>query len=147
MPWIKVWIHFVWSTKNREPYLNDGIRGMLFNHIEQNARKKKIFIDTIGGFTDHVHSLISLGGSQSLREIMQLIKGESSNWINKNGLVSPHFGWPDEYFAASVSASNLPAVRKYILNQEAHHSTFSFDDEFEVFLKRAGFQKFKDGWK
>ena len=75
---------------------------------------------------------------------MQLIKGESSFWINKNRLCRTKFEWQDEYFAVSVSESTLESVRKYIANQEEHHRKRSFDDEFEDFLSRAGFQKLKD---
>ncbi len=74
---------------------------------------------------------------------MQLIKGESSFWINKNRFCKTKFEWQDEYFAVSVSESTLESVRKYIANQEEHHRIRSFDEEFESFLKRAGFQKFK----
>jgi len=144
MPWVKVWIHCVWSTKNRESYLTDEIRRQVFQHIRENAKGKNIHLDFINGYVDHVHCLISLGTDQTIEKIMQLIKGESSFWINKNHLCKAKFEWQDEYFAVSVSESTLQSVRKYIANQEAHHQTRSFDDEFEDFLKRAGFQKFKD---
>ena len=144
MPWVKVWLHFVWSTKDRQPYLKDEIRKKVLEHIRQNAREKGIHIDFINGYLDHVHCLISLGTDQTLEKIMQLIKGESSFWINKNKLTKTNFAWQDEYFVVSVNESTLPSVRKYIANQEEHHQKVSFNDEFEVFLKRAGFQKFKD---
>jgi putative transposase len=145
MPWVKVWIHFVWSTKNREPYLSDGIRLKVFQHIRENAKQKGIYLDFINGYVDHAHCLISLGTDQTMEKIMQLIKGESSFWINQNRLCPAKFGWQDEYFAVSVSESNVPSVRRYIANQEEHHKAKSFDDEFEGFMKRAGFQRFKDG--
>ena len=144
MPFVKVWIHFVWSTKNREPYLVNEIRPKIFQHIRENARAKKIHIDFINGYVDHVHCLISLGTDQTIEKIMQLIKGESSFWINKNNLCQTKFGWQEEYFAVSVSESNLPSVRRYIANQEEHHRTKNFDDEFEGFMTRAGFQRFSD---
>ena len=144
MPWVKVWIHFVWSTKNREPYLTNEIRQKVFQHIRENAQKKDIYLDFINGYVDHVHCLISLGTDQTMEKIMQLIKGESSFWINKNRLCHGKFEWQDEYFAVGVCESMLGNARKYIANQEAHHRTKSFDDEFEDFLKRAGFQKFRD---
>ena len=142
MPWVKVWIHFVWSTKNREPYLSDEIRQKVFQHIRENAREKNIHLDFINGYTDHVHCLISLGTDQTIEKIMQLIKGESSFWVNKNYLCKTKFEWQDEYFAVSVSESILESVRNYIANQEAHHRMKSFDEEFEGFMKRAGFQRF-----
>ena len=144
MPWVRVWIHFVWSTKNREPYLHDEIRAKVFAHIRKNARAKNIHIDFINGHVDHVHCLVSLGTDQTIEKIMQLIKGESSFWINKSGLCKTKFGWQDEYFAVSVSEASVPGVRKYIANQEEHHRTKSFKDEFEGFMNRAGFQRFKD---
>ncbi len=145
MPWVKVWIHFVWSTKNREPYLSDEIRLKVFQHIRENAKQKGIYLDFINGYIDHLHCLISLGTDQTMEKIMQLIKGESSFWINQNRLCPTKFGWQDEYFAVSVSESNVPSVRRYIAKQEEHHRTNSFDDEFEGFMKRAGFQRFKNG--
>ncbi len=144
MPLVKVWIHFVWSTKNRESYLTDEIRRQVFQHIRENAKAKNIHLDFINGYVDHIHCLISLGTDQTMEKIMQLLKGESSFWINKNHLCKTKFEWQDEYFAVSVSESTLESVRKYIANQEEHHRTKSFDGEFEDFLKRAGFQKFKD---
>jgi REP element-mobilizing transposase RayT len=144
MPWIKVWLHFVWSTKDRYPYLTDSIRSNVFEHIRQNARDKGIHIDFINGYLDHVHCLISLGTDQTLEKIMQLIKGESSFWINKNKLTNTRFAWQDEYFVVSVNEDTLLSVRRYIAKQEEHHKVISFDDEFENFLKRAGFQRFKD---
>lgn len=105
MPFIKVWIHFVWSTKNREPLLTNEIKQKVFRHIRENAKSKGIHLDLIGGYTDHVHCLISLGTDQTIEKIMQLVKGESSFWINKNNLCRTKFEWQDEYFAVSVSES------------------------------------------
>ena len=144
MPWVKVWLHFVWSTKDRHPYLNDEIRTKVLQHIRQNTKEKGIYIDLINGWVDHIHCLISLGNDQTLEKIMQLIKGESSFWINKNKLTKTTFAWQNEYFVVSVSASDLSNVRNYIENQKERHQNISFNDEFEIFLKRAGFQKFKD---
>src|SRR5688572_8837805 len=108
------------------------------------AVKKKIHIDFLNGYFEHVHCLLSLGSDQTLEKLMQLIKGESSFWINKNQLTKKRFGWQDEYFVASVSESNVAAVRRYIARQEEHHSKVPFDREFDDMLIRAGFQRFKD---
>lgn len=76
---------------------------------------------------------------------MQLIKGESSYWINKHKLSKKKFEWQDEYFAVSVSESMVGKVREYIKNQEEHHKTIAFQQEYDQFIERFGFQKFKDG--
>ena len=144
MPFVKIWIHFVWATKDREPLLTNDIRQSVFQHIRENAKGKEIFLDFIGGYVDHVHCLISLGTNQTVEKIMQLIKGESSFWINKNRLCRGRFEWQDEYFAVSVSETLVESVRKYIANQEEHHRAKSFDEEFKGFMKRAGFQRFLD---
>ena len=83
MSFIKIYVHYVWSTKNRQALLVDNIRYDVFSHIRENARNKNIFIDFINGYKDHVHCLISLNDDLSIGKIAQLIKGESSHWINK----------------------------------------------------------------
>ncbi len=118
MPYIKVYIHFVWSTKNREPFLNSKeLRLKVWDHIRDNARAKGIFLDFVNGYSDHCRCLVSMGMDQTIQKIMQLIKGESSFWINKNQLTHQKFEWQDEYFAVSVSESILDRVRDYIKNQ------------------------------
>ncbi len=108
MPHIKVYIHFVWSTKNREKLLvTPELRAMVWEHIRENAREKGIFIDFINGHADHCHCLISLGVNQTIQKTMQLIKGESSFWINKEKITSQKFEWQNEYFAVSVSESMI----------------------------------------
>ena len=69
MPWVRVWIHLVWSTKNREPYLTESIRQEVLQHIRENARKKDIYIDFVNGHVEHVHCLISLGTDQTIEKL------------------------------------------------------------------------------
>lgn len=145
MSFIKVYIHFVWSTKNRIPFLETKeLRQNVWQHIKKNAKEKGIFIDFINGYSDHCHCLVSLGVDQNIQKIMQLIKGESAFWINKQGLTKEKFLWQSEYFAVSVSESILDKVRDYIRNQEKHHLKKSFKDEFEEIMQKYDFKKIKD---
>ncbi|MCK9639551.1 MAG: IS200/IS605 family transposase [Prolixibacteraceae bacterium] len=145
MPFIKVYIHFVWSTKNRISFLDSKeLRHKFFVHIRDNAKGKGIYIDHINGFVDHVHCLISLGTDQTIQKIMQLIKGESSFWINHQQVLIDKFEWQEEYFAVSVSESQLNKVRNYILNQETHHQKKTFQDEYDELIVRHGFQRYED---
>jgi|SRR3989339_1298326 len=113
MPYIKVYIHYVWSTKNRYPYLSTlAIRKKVWMHICENAKEKGIYIDIIGGYSDHCHCLVSLGADQTLKDIAQLIKGESSFWINKQKICGDKFYWQNDYFAASVSESISRCYKK-----------------------------------
>jgi len=144
MPFIKVYIHFVWSTKNRFPFLNSiELRQKVWSHIRKNAKEKGIYVDFINGHSDHCHCLISLGVDQNIQKIVQLIKGESSFWINKNKLTIEKFEWQDEYFAVSVSESLIDKVRDYIKNQEVHHSKKTFQEEYDEIISKFRFQNNK----
>ena len=131
MPFVKIFIHFVWTTKNRKPFLDSRqLREKVWQHIQENSVKKGVHVDTIGGYQDHCHCLIKLGIDQTASKVMQLLKGESSYWINKELLTKSKFGWQDEYYGHSVSESGLGNVRRYIQNQEEHHRKTTFGEEY-----------------
>ena len=145
MPYVSVNIHFVWSTKNRIPYLETiAIREALWQHIRDNGKLKSIFIDFVNGHQQHCHCLVSLGTEQTISKVMQLIKGESAFWFNRQNFIKDKLEWQDEYFAVSVSQSGLNKVREYIKNQEEHHKKKTFQQEYDEFIEKYGFQKFKD---
>lgn len=121
MPFVKVMIHAVWGTKNRFPFLQKEIRPAIYTHISENAILKSLYIDCLNGAEDHIHLLMGLNADISISKTIQLIKVESSYWINKESLVKPKFEWADEYYVVSVSESKLNDVRRYIHNQEEHH--------------------------
>lgn len=141
MPYTKIWIHLMWSTKNRVKLITKEIKPILLNHIKENAKQKGIHIDTINCVQDHIHLIISLGRDQTISKITQLIKGESSNWINKNKISKLKFEWQDEYIGVSVSHSMIDKVRKYINNQEEHHRIKSFMEEYNEFIKKYVFKE------
>ncbi|WP_422081893.1 IS200/IS605 family transposase [Ulvibacterium sp.] len=140
MPFIKAYVHLVFSTKNRVAFLNSPeLRQKVWNHMRENGKEKGIYIDFVNGYSDHCHCLISLGSEQTISKVAQLIKGESSFWINKNKLCKCKFGWQDEYFAVSVSESMVNQVRNYIKNQEKHHRKKTFKEEYDEFIEKYQF--------
>ena len=143
MPFLKIWIHAVWATKNREALLDKPIRNLVFEHIHQNALDKDIMMEVVGGYSEHVHCLFRLKNDQTISKVMQLIKGESSFWINQQKLTKTKFQWQEEYFAVSVSESQVDAVRKYIASQEEHHKKKTFMQEYEAFIQKYNFQVFQ----
>ena len=143
MPLLKIWIHLVWATKNRAPVLTKDIREIIFKHIKENGKKKNIHVDFVNGHCDHVHCLVSLNAEQTIAKVVQLLKGESSYWANKNNLCEEKLAWQDEYFAVSVSESGVDSVREYIKNQEEHHRNKAFGEEYDEFVKKYGFELMK----
>ena len=127
-------IHAVWGTKSRAPLLSAEIRPVVLDHIRQNARAKGIFVDRLNGHVDHLHCLMGLNADMSISKAMQLIKGESAFWINKQRLIRSKFEWADDYFAVSISESILDKVRKYIDSQEEHHRKKTFQQEYDEFM-------------
>ncbi len=143
MSYVRIWIHCVWGTKNRVPFLNVQNKKIFLAHIRENAENKNIYIDFINGHTEHVHTLISLNKDQSIAAVMQMIKGESSHWINKAGILKTKFEWADKYFVVSVGESQLNRVRNYIKNQEEHHRIKTWIEECNEFMDKYGFSKLK----
>ncbi|MBI4429110.1 MAG: transposase [Ignavibacteriales bacterium] len=140
MPFIRVWIDLIWSTKNREPTISRELLPQLLDHVRENAKEKNILLDSIDAVSDHAHALISLRADQTIARIAQLLKGESAHWVNQKNLTRFKFEWQDEYIAISVSESAVDTVRAYIKNQEEHHRKKSFGEEYQEFLKEYGFE-------
>ncbi len=144
MSWVRIWVHLVFSTKNHFPFLREKeIRETFFNHIKQNSKEKDIWLDSVNGYHDHIHCLISLGKDQTISKIAQLIKGESSFWINKEISQKSKFEWQDDYWAVSISESHVNALRNYISRQEDHHKKKSFTNEVNEFREKYGFELIK----
>jgi len=118
--------------------LTQKIRSVVFQHIYENALCKNIYIDCVGGYNDHVHCLFRIRNDQVVNEVLRLLKGESSRWINKTNLTRGKFEWQKEYLALSVSESQIDRVRMYIRNQETHHGGKSSADEYAQFIRRLG---------
>ncbi len=92
-------------------------------------------IDTVNGGFDHIHLLVSINPTQNTSNVVNLIKGESSNWINKNDFIRTKFAWQEGFGVFSVSPKDIELVRNYIKNQEDHHRKMTFKEEVNKFLK------------
>lgn len=141
MAYIRNWLHCVWGTKNRLPFITNENKQEIVAHIRANARNKGIYVDFINGYKEHIHCIISLSADQTLSKVMQHLKGESSCWINKNSMAQGKFEWADEYFAVSVSESQLDTIRDYIKNQEEHHRNKTWNEEYQEFIDKYNFKK------
>ena len=144
MSYVRIWLHCVWTTKARVPYLRDQIIDEVISHIRENARLKDIYIDHINGYHEHLHAIISLGGKQNISDIMQKIKGESSYWINKNKLTRLKFEWQDDFYSVSIGIPQLENLREYIRNQVHHHRKISFQEELNKIIEEYKLVRMKD---
>ena len=133
----KVYLHLIFSTKNRAPFLLDkSIRKEMHQYLGGTCGRQDSPAITVGGVEDHVHILCQLSRTRSIADLIRELKRESSKWIKRNGPGFDGFHWQDGYGAFSVSASQRRIVTNYIDNQEAHHSTRSFQAEFRSYLKK-----------
>ena len=139
----KCWLHLIWSTLEKEKILFDKeIQVKISKYLFEYSGSKNIFMQVNYVNPDHVHALIDLPTKYSIEEVMKLLKGSSSHWINDKKLISRNFFWGRGYGAFSVSESNLPKVIKYIEGQEEHHKKKTFASEYEAFIKAYGLHYF-----
>ena len=126
-------IHAVFSTKDRIPYLNDrDLRLNFHGYLAEISRNLKCGSALVGGVEDHVHILAALDRSISVADWIKELKRVSSMRIKSD---VPQFAWQGGYGAFSVSLGELPMVRKYIEEQERHHQSTTFKDEFLRLLR------------
>ena len=132
----KVYLHVIFSTKNREPVLADEWRDDLFRVLGGTAGNLGCPALAVGGIADHVHMLILLPRTITIADAVGRIKSTSSAWINQTRGLPVPFHWQNGYGAFSVSQSIVEKVREYIARQAEHHARQSFQDEFRIWLKR-----------
>jgi len=130
----KIWMHFVWTTNKRERIIVKTLMSELISHYKEYGKIKDIYVDTVNGGMEHLHLLVGLKPSQSASEVANLLKGESSNWINKNSFIQGKFAWQNGYSVFSVSESQVEKVRRYIFDQEEHHRRKTYQEEVTEFL-------------
>ncbi len=134
----KIYLHYIWSTKNRQKIFTAELVCKINQHIREYAAKNNIFVVEVNGTHDHFHLLIDLPVTFSPARAINLIKGESSHWINEQNFVQGKFFWQKRYSIFSVSESQKEKVKKYIQTQEKHHQKISFQEEVKEFLKKHG---------
>ncbi len=134
----RCWIHLIWGTLDREKMLSKDAAERVSRFLSEYAKTKSIYMRINHVNADHVHALVDLATGVSIEELMQLLKGSSSHWINENNLVAGKFAWGRGYGAFSVSESNVDQVVAYIAGQHEHHRVRTFAEEFQEFAKRNG---------
>jgi putative transposase len=131
-----VYIHLVFSTKERRPFLiDDTIRAALHPYLGKISKQLGCAPIITGGVEDHVHLLARFARTITQAEWVKELKRVSNLWLKSECSIRD-FEWQGGYADFSVSASNLEKVKKYILNQPQHHHKMNFQDELRTLLRR-----------
>lgn len=116
-----MWVHVVWATKNRFPYITDDIESIIHAFLIKKLRREGCYVKIINGMPDHIHCLFLLTRKKPIAHVMKKVKGSSSRFINQNHLTYFPFAWQKGYAVFSVSRHHVDTTYKYILNQKEHH--------------------------
>ena len=126
----QIHIHAVFAVQNRLSLISKKWEERLYQYITGIVQNNGHKMLAINGMPDHIHILFGMRPVQSLSDIMQDIKGDSSKWINNNRFVAGRFSWQEGYGAFSYSKSSLGSVVLYIMSQKEHHRERTFNDEY-----------------
>ena len=131
----QIYIQIVFAVKGRENLISKRWQEDLHKYIAGIIRNKEQKPITIGGMPDHIHVFLGLRPSMAISDLVRDIKNNSSNFINERKFLPGKFSWQEGYGAFSYSHSHIENVYNYILNQEKHHHSKTFKEEYFEFLK------------
>jgi len=133
---VRNYIHIIFSTKYRHPFIDKNIEEELFNYLGGIARNLECNPVIVGGYQDHIHILCLLSRKIAQMKLIEELKTHSSKWIKTKDSKYQKFYWQNGYGSVSVNPDEIDVLKKYILNQEKHHQTISFKEEYLLFLKK-----------
>jgi REP element-mobilizing transposase RayT len=131
----QVYIHIVFSTKNRKDLIDQSIESKLFEYLGGTCNNLDCQVLQVGGHKNHVHILCKLSRKITQMKLVEEIKKGSSAWMKTLDAKYNNFYWQRGYGVFSVDADRVPVLIEYIKNQEKHHAKVSFKDEYRAFLE------------
>jgi putative transposase len=136
----KLYAHLIFSTKNRQPFLDETIRPRVHGYLATIVRSIDSPYVVVGGVADHVHILFDMGKMHAPIEFVERVKRESSKFVKTLGPRYGRFYWQRGYGMFSVSPIHLADVEEYVRTQQAHHEKKTFQEEYREFLDRYGIE-------
>lgn len=134
---VQIYAHIVFSTKNREPFLQDPtFRERTHGYLTGICHGQECPSIQIGGVADHVHILCRLSKNLDVASLIRELKRDSSKWIKENNTDLHHFYWQSGYGVFSVSPAHAPGLTEYIQHQEQHHNQETYQDEVRRLCKK-----------
>ncbi len=134
----QIHIQIIFAVKFRDSQIKSEWKEELYKYITAIIQNKKHKLLAINGMYDHIHILIGMRPVQSLSDLVEEVKSNSSRWINEKKFLSSRFEWQDSFGAFSYGKSQIDSVVRYIHNQEKHHAKKSFIQEYVEFLEAFG---------
>jgi len=132
----QLYVQFVFAVKYRKALISSSWEEDLRKYITGTVQNHGHKMLAINNMPDHLHLFIGLNPKQSISDLMRIVKGDSSEWINKNNFSEHKFNWQEGYGAFSYSRSHIDNVVKYILNQQEHHKKLTFLEEYKLLLEK-----------
>ena len=136
----KLYAHLIFSTKNRQPFLDETIRPRVHGYLATIVRSIDSPYVVVGGVADHVHILFDMGKMHAPIEFVERVKRESSKFVKTLGPRYGRFYWQRGYGMFSVSPTHLADVEEYVRTQQSHHEKKTFQEEYLEFLHRCGIE-------
>lgn len=133
---VSLYVHIVFSTKNRADLITPEIETELFAYIGGVLRKRETVLVAANGTANHVHLLVSMSKKIALSDLVRELKKASSFWIKQKGDEFKDFHWQDGFGTFSVGQTQIEDVKKYIARQKEKHKTQNFENEFLGFLQK-----------
>jgi REP element-mobilizing transposase RayT len=130
----QIHIQAVFAVQNRDCVIRPAWKSDLYKYITGIVQKNNHKMLAINGMPDHVHIFFGMRPDQSLSDLMQHIKSNSSKWINEKEFIKERFSWQEGYGGFSYRKSDVPSVIQYIRNQEVHHKKVRFFEEYKNLL-------------
>ena len=130
----QIYIHIVFSTQERYPWIDEAIEERLFAYLGQMCKSLECQPLIVGGYLDHVHILCRLSRKIAVMNLLKEVKIHSSRWMKEQGEKYESFYWQKGYGAFSIKHKEVERVREYIANQKIHHRTKSFKEEYLTLL-------------
>ena len=133
----QIYMHIIFAVAHREALIADEWAEELHHYMTGACQNRKHFVYATGGTADHVHLLLGMHPGESVADLVQSLKIQTSKWINGKYLPGT-FGWQSGYGTFSYSRSFLPVVKRYVENQQEHHRRKTFREELEEIFQKAG---------
>jgi putative transposase len=144
MPYWRLHYHFIWTTFERAPWLNDSLRPLLYRSIQARAERLSVIVHEIGGIEDHVHVVAAVPPKLAVAECVGQFKGASSHTVNGWPGIESAFRWEEGYGAVSLGERSLPSVIDYVNRQREHHAGGSLIDVYPTGRRKIAARKVGD---